>query len=99
MSDFAHFNRRTLLKSAAAIAASTTLPEWFVEETHARAPEKPVNERPRIALVGCGGQGRADAKKASRFGDVVMVCDVDDERIAEAKKLWPDASTKKDFRH
>src|SRR6188472_3562953 len=99
MSDYMNFNRRALLKSAAAIAASTTLPKWFVEETRANAPEKSAGQRPRIALIGCGGQGRGDAKKASRFGDVVMVCDVDDERIAEAKKLWPEAITKKDFRH
>jgi predicted dehydrogenase len=99
MSDYMNFNRRALLKSAAAIAASTTLPKWFVEETHANAPEKSAGQRSRIALIGCGGQGRGDAKKASRFGDVVMVCDVDNERIAEAKKLWPEATTKKDFRH
>lgn len=99
MSDHVNLNRRALLKSAAAVAASTTLPKWFVEETLANSPEKPASQRPRIALIGCGGQGRSDAKKASRFGDVVMVCDVDDERIAESKKLWPDAAAKKDFRH
>ncbi|HXA80248.1 MAG TPA: Gfo/Idh/MocA family oxidoreductase [Opitutaceae bacterium] len=36
-----------------------------------------ANDRPGIALVGCGGMGRGDAQNASRFGDIVAVCDVD----------------------
>ena len=42
--------------------------------------------------------GRGDAKNASRFGRIVALCDVDDGRITEAKKQWPDAATFKDFR-
>ena len=30
-----------------------------------------ANDRPGIALIGCGGMGRGDIKSASRFGDVV----------------------------
>ncbi len=56
------------------------------------------NDQPAIALVGCGGMGRGDAKNASRFGRVVALCDVDEARIAEAKKLFPDATAYKDFR-
>ena len=39
---------------------------------------------PGIALIGCGGMGRGDAKSASRFGDVVAVCDVDENHAASA---------------
>ena len=35
------------------------------------------NDRPGIALIGCGGQGTGDAGNAARFGDIVAVCDVD----------------------
>ena len=35
------------------------------------------NDRPGIALIGCGGMGRGDVKSASRFGDIVALCDVD----------------------
>ena len=96
-----HFNRRRFLKTSAAIATGSTLPKWFLEEAEARPKPTRVlspNDQPAIALVGCGGMGRGDAKKASSFGRVVAVCDLDDARIAEAKKLFPDAAVYKDFR-
>jgi predicted dehydrogenase len=95
-----HFGRRRFLKSAAALAAATTLPKWFLAESEAVAATRPLgaNDRPAIALIGCGGMGRGDAKNASRFGDIVALCDVDDVNLAEAKKLFPKADTFKDFR-
>src|SRR5205823_8953359 len=39
-----------------------------------------------------------DATKAAKFGRIVAVCDVDDGRLAEARKLWPDAEVSRDFR-
>jgi predicted dehydrogenase len=95
------FSRRGFLKTAAAVAAASTLPNWFLEETgQACAATRALgpNEQPAVALIGCGGMGRADAQSASRFGRVVALCDVDDARIAEAKKMFPDADTFKDFR-
>lgn len=97
----AALSRRRFLKSSAALAAASTLPDWFLAECAAAAPATRAlgpNDQPAIALVGCGGMGRADAKNASRFGRVVALCDVDDARIAEARKEWPGASTFTDFR-
>jgi predicted dehydrogenase len=94
-------SRRSFLKTSAALAAASTLPQWFLEEAAAQAPSpspKSPNDQPGIALIGCGGMGRGDAKNASRFGKVVALCDVDDARIAEAKKMFADANTFKDFR-
>ena len=94
-------NRRRFLKSSAAIIAASTLPQWFVEECEARPPKTRVlspNEQPAIALVGCGSRGRGDAKNASRFGRVVAVCDIDENRVDEAKKMFPDATGYHDFR-
>ncbi|MEO5802198.1 MAG: Gfo/Idh/MocA family oxidoreductase [Verrucomicrobiota bacterium] len=96
-----HLNRRRFLKTSAAIAAASTLPKWFVQECEARPKQSRVlspNDQPAIALVGCGGMGRGDAKNASRFGRIVAVCDVDESHIAEAKKMFPDATGYKDFR-
>ena len=89
--------RRSFLKTAAAVAAATSLPRWYLEELSAPIA-RAADDQPAIALVGCGGMGRGDAKNASRFGRVVAVCDVDDKQIAEAKKQWPDAEAYKDFR-
>ena len=75
-------SRRHFLKTATATAAATGLPLWFIEreldEAHAAEEPKSANDKPGIALVGCGGQGRGDTGNARRFGNVVCVCDVDD---------------------
>jgi predicted dehydrogenase len=46
------------------------------------------NERPGIALIGCGGMGKGDAQNATRFGDIVAVCDVDDAHLEEAARQF-----------
>ena len=66
------FSRRTFLNHCAAIAAATGLPAWFVERElsaaqQTAAPVTSPNDRPGIALIGCGGMGRGDLKSASRF--------------------------------
>ncbi len=87
-----HFSRRSFLKKCSRAAAATGLPLWFLERelAEAAADSKPLsaNDRPGIALIGCGGQGRGDAGNAGRFGDVVAVCDVDDSHAAAAAKQF-----------
>ncbi len=86
--------RRTALKSAALAA----LPAWFVEELRAAEdPPKPT-EKPKIALIGCGGRGRGVAGEASKFGTVVAVCDVDASHAAAAAKQFNGAKQYADFR-
>jgi predicted dehydrogenase len=46
---------------------------------------KPKNERPRLGLIGCGGQGSGDAHWASNYGDFLAVCDVDKRHAERAK--------------
>jgi len=81
-------SRRAFLKRCSLLAAATGLPLWFVERQQLAAAEvtaKPgPNDRPGIALVGCGGMGRADAGNASGYGQVVAVCDVDATHAAAA---------------
>lgn len=85
-------NRRDFLRVS---AASPLLAPFVMPGGRALAQEtRDKNDRPAIALVGCGGMGRGDAGNASRFGDIVAVCDVDarhaqqardDERIGKGK--------------
>lgn len=74
-------SRRSFLQRCSAAAAATGLPLWFLQRELAAAEptRKPLsaNDRPGIALVGCGGMGQGDAANASRFGDIVAVCDAD----------------------
>jgi predicted dehydrogenase len=83
-----NISRRAFLQRCGLLAAATGLPLWFVERQQLAAAE-PVktptpNDRPGIALVGCGGMGKGDATNASAYGDILAVCDVDDTHAAEA---------------
>ena len=87
-----YISRRRFLKASMATAAATGLPGWFMERelaTAAPAPKRPgANDRPGIALVGCGGQGSGDAGNARRFGNLVAVCDVDADQAEQAAKRF-----------
>ena len=80
------------MKRCAAIAAITGLPTWFVERdlmaAEKTAPRLGPNDKPGIALIGCGGRGRDDATNASPFGEIVAVCDVDDNHSAAAAEQF-----------
>jgi len=90
-------SRRHFLKTSAAVTAATTLPQWFLEES-AQATTKPLgpNDKPGVALIGCGGRGVA--REAAQHGQMLAVCDLDEANLAQALKLWPDAKPYKDFR-
>jgi predicted dehydrogenase len=83
-----HVSRRSFAKWCSAAAAASGLPQWFFERDAALAaePSKPAspNDRPAIALVGCGGMGCGDARDAQRFGDIVALCDVDAGHVDKA---------------
>lgn len=91
--------RRHFLKTAAAVTAATTLPQWFLDES-AQAATKPLgpNDKPGVALIGCGGRGRGDAREAAALGQMLAVCDLDDANLAQAQQAWPEAKLYKDFR-
>src|SRR6266513_5008943 len=94
-------SRRRFLKTSAAIAAGSALPAWFIEQSRSYAgTTKPLspNDRPNIALIGCGGQGRHDTTLAAKFANVAAVCDVDSKHAEEASKQFGGAKAYKDFR-
>ncbi len=92
-------SRRGFLQAAAALAASSSLPGWFLErELDAARGQGGSSDLPAVALVGCGGRGRSVAKEATRFARIVALCDVDDRNLAEARKMAPAAAELKDFR-
>lgn len=87
-----YVSRRSFLKKCSIIATATGLPLWMVERDLAAAvaPAKKLtpNDRPGIALIGCGGMGRGDAVNASGFGEILAVCDVDDNHAAAAAEQF-----------
>jgi predicted dehydrogenase len=90
-------SRRSFIKRCSLAGAAAGLPAWFIERDLAEAAptgKLGPNDRPAIALIGCGGQGRGDASNARKFGDIVAVCDVDAGHAAEAAKQFTDGDKK-----
>src|SRR6516165_4136954 len=92
MRDFT-LSRRSVLKAAAA-----GIPAWLAAELAAQEPPKPAADKPKLALIGCGGRGRGVAGDARRFGTVVAVCDVDAKHAEDAAKQFGGAKPYSDFR-
>ena len=85
-------SRRAFVRRCSLLAAMTGLPLWFIERQQLAAAEVPAvpaaNDRPGIALIGCGGMGRVDATNASAYGNIVAVCDVDETRSLAAAEQF-----------
>lgn len=56
------------------------------------------NERLGFAGIGIGGKGKSDIAHAAMFADVVAICDIDQDRLAQAQELYPKAKAYSDFR-
>lgn len=96
-----HISRRRFLTTTATLTAGAALPAWFIEESNSyAATPKPAspNDKPGIALVGCGGQGSGDCNWASQFGKVVAVCDVDQKHLDTAADKFKAEHKYNDFR-
>ena len=78
-------SRRRFLQSTSTLAAASSL--GVFSSTSAVRSDSP-NERPRFALIGCGGQGTGDGRRALNYGDIVAVCDVDTSHSAYAKAAY-----------
>ncbi|MEK7792883.1 MAG: Gfo/Idh/MocA family oxidoreductase [Candidatus Hydrogenedentota bacterium] len=86
-------NRRTFLATGAAALAGAARGQ--VEGAKVLAP----GERVRLAVIGVGGQGKDDLKRAAYYGhEIVALCDAD-LRIADAAfRQFPDAKQYQDYR-
>jgi predicted dehydrogenase len=82
------------MTAASAVAGGALLPDWMLKYDAAQAAATPApkplgpNDKPGIALIGCGGQGRGDCSGAAHYGQVVAVCDVDDKQADQAVKQF-----------
>jgi len=56
------------------------------------------NDRLRFACIGVGGKGSSDTDDVARLGDVVGLCDIDANRLAQKAEKIPGAKTYNDFR-
>lgn len=86
--------RRDFLKQSAALGTAV----WVGSSTQAFAKSRNANEAIRFACIGVEGKGSSDRDDAGRHGDIVALCDIDEERLAKAAARFPMAKKYVDFR-
>jgi len=87
-------DRRRFLKSTALTGVGV-----FVAGKAAAEDSKSPNERVRFGCIGIGGKGQSDSGDARRLGDVLAICDIDDNTLEKAgAKSFPKAAKYNDFR-
>jgi predicted dehydrogenase len=87
--------RREFIKQTTALSAAF----WVGGAGYIRAEdEKSPNERVRFGCIGVGGKGGSDSADAGKYGDVVAICDVDDNTLEKAAARFPNAKKFNDFR-
>src|SRR4029079_11606045 len=86
-------SRRQFVKTSAVIGAGY----WTLGGIAPRESRAAI-EKVSFACVGVGGKGTGDSQDAGRSGDVVSICDIDDNNMNIASKRWPNAKQYNDFR-
>ncbi len=92
------FNRREFLKNSALLGSAAMLvPNNVIAKS---AKKLGPNDRLNVAVVGCGGRGRAIVNSLEKSDEVKFVafCDVDDVRAAPSYKKFPAVPRFRDFR-
>ncbi len=86
--------RREFLQTSAALGTAF----WVNSQQESWTAPKAANEKIRFACVGVGGKGGSDSNSASRHGDVVAICDVDDNTLNKAGGRFKQAKKFNDYR-
>src|SRR3989442_9879778 len=86
-------SRRDFLRGA----AYTGIGIWIVDSARPASAQAP-SDRVNFGCIGVGGKGDSDTADAARLGDVVAICDVDDNTLASAAAKYPLAKKYNDYR-
>ena len=92
-------NRREFIQNTSAIGAGLWVTggrSWAQE----KAEKRSANGQVSYACIGVGGKGRSDSSDAAQHGDVVAICDVDDQTLEKSAKnpAFKNPATFNDFR-
>ncbi|GAB4134808.1 MAG: Gfo/Idh/MocA family oxidoreductase [Planctomycetaceae bacterium] len=88
--------RREFVKQSAAAAGAV----WWMGTNAGVSAEKEraAVERLNFACIGVGGKGSSDTDSAGRAGNVIALCDIDDNRLNQKAKKFPKAKKFNDYR-
>jgi predicted dehydrogenase len=87
-------HRRQFFRATATASAGFLILGRDPDRAFGRSP----NQRVAIACIGVGGKGRSDTDHAAACGQVVALCDIDDQRLRQKAEQYPDARTFHDYR-
>src|SRR5580765_7412241 len=81
-------NRRSFLRSSAALLAASSLPSFAVDF---------ADQRKRVGLIGCGWYGKCDLFRLIQVApvEVVSLCDVDKQMLAAAADMVAERQSSK----
>src|SRR2546423_13836194 len=86
-------NRRRFLRDAALTGAAV----WIGEAQSRAQQNKSPNEKLNIGVIGVANQGRYNLDNV-RSQNIVALCDIDDNYLAEVAKDLPQAKTYNNYR-
>ena len=84
------FMRDAALTSAGLLAVDSANTAW--------AQSKSPNEKINFACIGVGGKGDSDSSDAGNHGNVVAICDVDENTLNRKGEQFPNAKKYTDWR-
>ncbi|MGY8767169.1 MAG: Gfo/Idh/MocA family protein [Pirellulales bacterium] len=85
--------RRDFLKTTAAAGVGF----WAAAGAEAKESVS-ANEEINFASIGIGGKGSSDSRSAAGSGNLVAICDIDDDRLNDAGNRYPKAKKYNDYR-
>jgi predicted dehydrogenase len=88
-----HNNRREFLKDTTLASVG-----FWVAGGLALADSKAANEQINFACIGVGGKGDSDTSHVGELGNVVALCDIDDDTLNRKAQQFPKAKKYNDFR-
>jgi predicted dehydrogenase len=86
--------RRQFLQQSGALSAAV----WVTSHARGWTQERSAIETIRFACIGVDGKGSSDRDDARRHGEIVVLCDVDEERLNKAAAAFPKAKKYTDYR-
>ncbi len=86
-------DRRSFMKGASLAGIG-----WWTSSQGVRLFADSPNEKINIACIGVGGKGSSDTDHAANYGNIVAICDIDDEKLGEKAQEFPQARKFNDYR-
>ena len=88
-----HASRRDFLKTGALAGAG-----YFVAAGLQAKESTSAIQKLNFACVGVGGKGKSDTEDAAMNGNVIAVCDIDENTLATTSQAYPSAERFYDYR-